>query len=117
MKNFKRYAIGLFILAVFSPLGLLASGTAWGEWGNDELIKKLGFIPAGFEKLSATWQHVLIPDYAVPGLEGSFLRQSIGYILAAVIGILLVGGICFLIGRIVLKPQSNTNMKRSCPDE
>ncbi len=30
--------IGLLALALLSPLGLLASGSAWGEWGADEVV-------------------------------------------------------------------------------
>lgn len=35
---------GLALLALLSPLGLLASGTAWGEWGSDEIVaEQAGF--------------------------------------------------------------------------
>ena len=30
--------IGFLALALLSPLGLLASGSAWGEWGTDEIV-------------------------------------------------------------------------------
>lgn len=40
--------IGLLALALLSPLGLLASGTAWGEWGSDELVaEQAGFYLRG----------------------------------------------------------------------
>jgi cobalt/nickel transport system permease protein len=32
--------IGLLALALLSPLGLLAAGTAWGEWGSDEVVEE-----------------------------------------------------------------------------
>lgn len=45
------------VLIIFTPLGLLASGTAWGEWGVEEMAslvsngKALGYTPAGMEGL------------------------------------------------------------------
>ena len=34
---FKPLYILIAVLVVFTPLGLLASGTAWGEWGVEEM--------------------------------------------------------------------------------
>ncbi len=66
------------ILAV--PLGLLAEGTAWGEWGTDEIAATgAGYTPAGMA--DGIDFHALLPDYAVPGLPDAF-----GYIVSAVIG-------------------------------
>ena len=73
------------VLIVLSPLGLLASGTAWGEWGRDEIAKvaqggaSLGFVPSGM-------QHGLdfsafMKDYGVSGLP-----ELAGYLLSAIAG-------------------------------
>jgi len=77
--------ISLGVLIVASPLGLLAPGTAWGEWGAEELIA-LGLpgIPAGLEKLSSLWSAPL-PDYDLPGLGNA----NIAYVLSALVGILI----------------------------
>ena len=85
---------GLAVLALATPIGLLASGTAWGEWGADEL-KGLGldFIPQGIEKLTGWWPAPL-PDYGFPRMGA-----VIGYILSAFIGIILIGFIIWLSGR------------------
>ncbi|MCR4436787.1 MAG: cobalt transporter CbiM [Clostridiales bacterium] len=72
-------------LICLSPLGLLATGTAWGEWGSDEIAqvvsggKALGFTPQGM-KNGFSFES-LIPDYAVKGLP-----DVAGYILSAVAG-------------------------------
>lgn len=87
----KRKPIYALIIALIcvSPIGLLASGTAWGEWGADEISsvttggKALGFIPEGMENgfsLSA-----LMPDYSVEGLPDYF-----GYILSAIAGVAIL---------------------------
>lgn len=77
------------ILIAASPAGLLAQGTAWGEWGADEISaivtngKTLGYTPQG---LSKGWTlQALLPDYAVAGFN-----EIIGYILSAIIGTALL---------------------------
>ncbi|MGS0764843.1 PDGLE domain-containing protein [Syntrophomonas curvata] len=89
-KTYKKLWWGLVVLIALSPLGLLATGTAFGEWSTDELIGEVGFIPAGLSKFADFWQHVLLPDYSVPGLEAGFTQSAVGYIFSAVVGILLV---------------------------
>jgi len=77
--------IGLLLLIVLTPLGLLAPGTAWGEWGREELLNLgLGFIPEGFDRWSTIW-HAPIPDYALKGLP-----PAIVYIASALFGVLIL---------------------------
>jgi cobalt/nickel transport system permease protein len=84
----------LGVLALATPLGLLASGTAWGEWGVDELKNMgLGFIPQGLEKLAGWWPAPL-PDYGFPRMGA-----VIGYILSAVVGIALIVFLLWMLGR------------------
>ncbi len=74
--------IALAVLVILTPLGLLAAGTAWGEWGVEELeALGLGFIPRGLESLGTLW-NAPIPDYAIP-----FLGDTVGYIVSAVLGV------------------------------
>jgi hypothetical protein len=85
-------ALGL--TAAASPIGLLASSTAWGEWGVDELQNLgLNFIPEGIEQFSGWWPAPL-PDYGIPRMGA-----VIGYILCAFIGIALVGSLLWLLAR------------------
>lgn len=76
-------------LVILTPLGLLASGTAWGEWGIDELKlvvsggKTLGYLPEGMENGFSF--KTLMPDYAISGLP-----DAAGYILSAVAGAALL---------------------------
>lgn len=85
-------ALGLLVLA--TPLGLLASGTAWGEWGVEELRDRgLGFIPQGMDKLAGWWPAPL-PDYGF-----SRMGAVIGYIFAAMVGIIVVVFLPWVFGR------------------
>src|SRR5215207_4153257 len=88
--------IGLAVLMVLSPLGLLAAGTAWGEWAPEDFASpearqeiQAGSVnqappegvPAGLDRLSSFWI-APIPDYAPPFMQS----ETFGYILSAVFG-------------------------------
>jgi cobalt/nickel transport system permease protein len=95
-----KAALGtLGIMAVVSPLGLLAPGGAFGEDTPKDLdLAKyhLGAVPAGLQQYTDFWGNTLLPGYG----NGSWWQ----YILSAVIGIVvvagLVGGVAWLIGRV-----------------
>ncbi|NLV21309.1 MAG: cobalamin biosynthesis protein [Syntrophomonadaceae bacterium] len=89
-KEFKKLwmALGLFI--ILCPLGLIATGTAFGEWGTDQLSEEVGFIPAGLAKFADFWSGSLLPDYGVPGWDADFIQLAGGYILSALVGVALV---------------------------
>jgi cobalt/nickel transport system permease protein len=74
----------LALIAVISPLGLLASGTAWGEWGNQELRKMLGYIPLGIEKGFSF--NVMMPDYA----HSVIGNGATAYIISAMLGMAII---------------------------
>ncbi|VVB62963.1 PDGLE domain protein [uncultured archaeon] len=103
-KIYRNFAIGLVLLIILAPLGLLAVGETFGEWGSEELKEKLGFVPQGLAKLSGIW-NAPMPDYALPGSEGSeSTTLSAGaYILSAVIGVAVCGGILYFVGKKVAK--------------
>ena len=84
--------VAIAVLVVASPLGLLAPGTAWGEWGTKELASMgLGTIPAGLEKLSSLWGAPLA-GYDLPALG----NINLGYMLSALVGILVIGVVVWL---------------------
>ena len=74
--------IALAVVALLSPLGLIATGDAWGEWGAEDFMSATGldyvpqYIAHGFTR------DALLPDYSLAGLP-----DVVGYILSAVIGI------------------------------
>ena len=95
MSGFARWRalwIGLAVLIAATPIGLLAPGTAWGEWGAEELTGLgLSFIPDGMAKLSGLWSAPL-PDYDLPTLGNA----NLGYILSAVVGIAVIALLVWL---------------------
>lgn len=108
MKLFNKIWLGLGILVILSPLGLILpgyfkAGSAWGEWGVDEIQKLVGYIPQGLSKISILWS-APIPDYIFKGWEGkSIIFLSFAYILSAVIGMLVCIGVIFVLGRFLSK--------------
>jgi len=99
MKKINILWIALGVLAILTPLGLLASGTAWGEWGADEFSEMLGYVPQGLERLSEIWKAPL-PDYTVPGLG-----DVPAYILSAVVGMGLVILVTWGLGRLLARRE------------
>ncbi len=89
-----RAVVALGVLAALTPLGLLAGGAAWGEWGPEELGRLVGWVPEGLRRLAGLWRAPL-PDYAVPGLPG-----AAGYVASAVGGALVVAGAAWVAARL-----------------
>ena len=101
----RNLAIGMILLIIFVPLGLLAAGTAYGEWETEELKDKVGYVPSGLEELSSLW-HAPLKDYNIPNVpsfENSKPVASAGYILSALIGVIISGGLLYFIGKKVAK--------------
>ena len=95
--------IGLIVLVVASPIGLLAPGTAWGEWGTQELTQLgLQSVPVGLEKLSGLWGAPMAA-YAVPVLGNA----SLGYVLSAALGVVVVAVLVWLFLTLVVTSASS----------
>jgi len=94
----RRYIIGLIVLAMLTPLGSLADGTAWGEWGTEELQAALGTVPKGIEQASSWWT-AIFPDYSMSFLGEANIAGKIGYFLSAVLGSVLIYAVAFLYGK------------------
>ena len=108
MSTVKKMWIGLAVLALVSPVGIilpdkLKAGSAWGEWSPEEMEKRLGYVPKGMKKLAELW-HAPMPDYAFKGWDTLGLSmQSLAYVASALIGITVVAAMVMLLGKIGLK--------------
>ncbi len=89
--------IGLAAMIVIVPIGLLAPGTAWGEWGTEQLSSLgLAFIPEGMAKLSGLWSAPL-PGYDLPAIKNA----NLGYILSGIVGTIVIGIVVWLFTMLV----------------
>jgi cobalt/nickel transport system permease protein len=104
--------IALAVLLIFTPLGILAAGAAWGEWvpsdfstprARQQIAAASGNqappieAPSGLKRLSSVWTAPM-PRYAPPILKS----ERLGYILSAMVGTGLIV-LCFLIGARVFR--------------
>jgi hypothetical protein len=100
MKTETKLWIGLGILMILTPLGLIAQGTAWGEWAAEEIKEMLGFTPAGLERVGSLWSAPM-PDYSLPGWDEQPVKASMVYILSAVVGVGVIVAAIFGLGKLL----------------
>ncbi|CAG1064560.1 Fused nickel transport protein NikMN [uncultured bacterium] len=82
------------VLIALVPIGLIAAGTPWGEWGKEELGQLLGYVPSGVERFEGAWKGVL-PDYG----QGSG-RKALLYVLSALGGSVLLVAVVYAWSRL-----------------
>jgi cobalt/nickel transport system permease protein len=75
--------LGLGVLLVLTPLGILAVGTAWGEWNPADFSP--GRVPRGLQRLSSLWTAPL-SRYAPTFIHS----PSLGYLVSAMAGVGLI---------------------------
>ena len=100
----RRLWAALACFLILTPLGILAVGSAWGEWSPRELAGQLhATAPRGMERLSSIWTAPL-SRYA-PG----FIRsESFGYLVSALVGVGLIILVGLAVGRLMEKMQPPT---------
>ena len=102
----RKLWLGLALFLILTPLGILAAGSAWGEWtaqdlSNPQVRAEIAaasrnqlppdHVPQGLERLSSIWTAPL-SRYA-PG----FIRSAaFGYFVSAMVGVGLILGSCVL---------------------
>ena len=120
----RPFWIGLAALMIASPLGLLAAGTAWGEWGVEDFKNPAvrGEIaaasrnvalpanpPSGLERLASVWT-APFPEYAPTFIKS----KSFGYILSAMAGSGLVIAVGLFLSWIIRLTRSTTRPSPAC---
>ena len=123
----KSLWIGLAALMILTPLGLLAAGTAWGEWSaedfNDPAARKEisavsndhaapEIAPQGLEKLSKIWT-APVPDYAPAFLSS----EKFGYIMSAIFGTGIIIALFLIVGWIAGKISRRHSEKIIAPGD
>jgi cobalt/nickel transport system permease protein len=100
--------IRVALLMLLTPIGILAAGTAWGEWGardfsdpqmRQQIAAASGNVappsqqPEGLARLSSLWA-APFPQYAPP-----FVRHpAFGYVMSAIFGSGVILGVFLLLG-------------------
>ncbi|MDQ2949669.1 MAG: cobalt transporter CbiM [Acidobacteriota bacterium] len=122
-KTSRNLWLGLALLLLLTPLGILAVGTAWGEWrisdfANPSAREQIAaassnhappaHIPQGLQHLSSIWK-APVADYAP-----AFVRSaSAAYLVSAVIGVTLIVAISLLIAQILYRSGQTRKRRKS----
>ena len=111
--------IRLAVLMLLTPLGILAAGTAWGEWGardfsDPQMRQQMAAAssnvappsqqPQGLARLSRWWS-APFPQYAPPFVR----RPAFGYLMSALFGSGLILGFFLLIGSMAGRREANAS--------
>lgn len=91
---------GFLVLAV--PVGLLAPGGAFGEGSVEDIKARFGFIPQGMHKFADLWKP-LLPGYGISGFDHSFWQRAVGYIIAAIVGVILISLVVYMVQKLAAK--------------
>ena len=89
---------GLGALIALTPLGLVAGGSAWGEWSLAELAARAGYLPRAFaaaQAHGASGLH-LLPEY----LAG---RGPLAYALSGLAGAVVIALLALATGRLLVR--------------
>ncbi len=105
--DYKKSLVFLGIMALFTPLGLLVSGGAWGEWGPEEIAQKIGYIPQGMKYDMFSFSRPFA-DYTLGNLS-----ETSGYVILGLFIATTLIGFFFFVEKRMKAPVTieGTNMK------
>lgn len=92
MSQNQKYLIAFILIAIIlTPFGLIAQGSAWGEWNVDEIKAMVGFVPQSIEHTKPLIE-AIIPDYEISGV-GAIASTWISAIIGAILVFMVMLGI------------------------
>jgi cobalt/nickel transport system permease protein len=94
-------------VAVLTPIGLIAPGFAFGEASTGDLQKQFGYVPQGLQDLSGVFS-APFSGYNLPlpffsGADAPLWHTALGYEIAGLLGMLVLGALLLGFGRLVLR--------------
>jgi hypothetical protein len=101
----KRIGAAFVALAVVAPIGLIAPGFAYGEGSTADVKAAFGYVPGGLRDLSGVFAAPM-SGYNLPlpffdGANAPLWHAGIGYEIAGIVGIMAVGGVTYLVARLL----------------
>jgi cobalt/nickel transport system permease protein len=111
-----RWAVlGLGVLVVVTPLGLLAPGGAFGESSPQDLDLgryNLQAVPAGLARWSSFWNHAVLGGYGF----GSGEHPNLAYVFSALVGVAAISAVVsltFLTARFIARLRADRSRAMS----
>jgi cobalt/nickel transport protein len=101
----KKLWIGILVLALLSPIGIVLprvfdAGDAWGEWSVETIQKLVGFIPEKLKANAYFWK-APIPEYNLGNEESQLHVQILSYIFSGIIGVAIIAGLMYAVRKII----------------
>ncbi len=106
-RRVRGAATTLVAAALLAPLGLIAPGFAYGEGSATDVQTTFGYVPQGLHDLAGMFSAPL-SGYNIPlpffsDARAGLWQEAVGYEIAGVLGILLVVGAMYGVGRLALR--------------
>jgi len=96
----RKAIIIMIIFIILTPLGILATGEAWGEWDISDWPVSNSWKSIA-SNIASIWNAPL-PDYNLPNWESGILPY-IGYIISGVIGVVMLIFVTYIICYLIIK--------------
>ncbi len=104
-RSLKRVGTAFVAMAVVAPLGLIAPGLAYGEGNAADVEAAFGYVPSGLRSLSGVFTAPLsgynLPVPFFSEASAPLWHAAVGYEIAGIAGVLLVGGAVYAIARLL----------------
>ena len=104
-QRLKSVGAGFTLIAVIAPLGLIAPGFAYAEGSPEDIKAAFGYVPHGLQQLSGIFS-APFAGYNVPlpffnSASSPLWHAGIGYEIAGIVGILVIGIVVLGLSRLL----------------
>ncbi len=96
-RSWGFWALIIFMI-MLAPVGLIATGSPWGEWSLEEFKSLIGYVPDGMRSLERGWRGIL-PEYGLPSVSSSWGVAAL-YAISALFGSAAIVFLIYIWGRI-----------------
>jgi cobalt/nickel transport system permease protein len=116
-RNIRTVGTAYVAVAIVAPIGLVAPGFAYAEGSPDDLQNELGYVPQGLQNLSGFFR-APFKDYNVPlpffnAADVPLWHTAIGYEIAGLIGMLVLGVVLWSIGSLIVRRNVDRDLTHS----
>ena len=111
-RRIRAVGTAYIAVALLTPLGLIAPGFAYGEASPDNLQNEFGYVPRGLQDLSgifsAPFSGYNLPLPFFSDASAPLWHTALGYEIAGLVGMLLLGAILWGLGTLLLRRGAAT---------